>query len=119
MICGAIVNMFGPRVILSAAALGYPTCIAIFWVYHIYGHIAILVLDAALLGCCTALAWTCSTFVAYAYPVRQSKHPISQVYKPDDLIQSGDRKGRYISVQWGTVNLACKYHIAIVVPTAY
>jgi hypothetical protein len=70
MICGAIVNMSGPRVILSVASLGYPACIAIFWVYHIYGDIAILVLDAALLGCCAALAWTCSTFVSYAYPVR-------------------------------------------------
>jgi hypothetical protein len=68
--CGAIINILGPRVALSVASLGYPVYIATLWVYQLHGHIAIPIAGAAILGCCAALLWTSSTFISYAYPVR-------------------------------------------------
>jgi hypothetical protein len=69
LVCGALVNTFGPRVTLTVASLGYPIYIATLWIYQAYGSFAVPIAGAAVLGCCGALLWTSATFISYAYAV--------------------------------------------------
>ncbi|ETS75937.1 hypothetical protein PFICI_12881 [Pestalotiopsis fici W106-1] len=70
---GTIVTVFGPRLTVAFACLGYPLFIGSLWYFDLTGRIWFPIFAGAFVGFCGACLWTTAGFMANAYAEESEK----------------------------------------------